>query len=949
MGRSATATGPYKLGLVWAAASWGVHRARSQWWLLLCLVLVVAPVGFVVTGIDQYLQGSEAAAIRHAVAADSAHPRVVLVRTSLAKDAGAQTAATQALLQDVFSGLPIVITRTADVPAGTVTFTIGSGDAVASAGEASRLLAGLNSLPRRAHNDVAVNVGGVTVTGDLRDAVDAAVRSAAAIAGVAPLPLLLILPFALTLLAQVLSLLAASRAQESSLFRSRGLGAPLAAVALLEVAVVVVPAAIAGSAAAWVLSPATSFAAALWTPLVISGLAVVIAGLGLLRASSVGFSRVLTGRAAVLVAGGPAVLLVLAAVISVLRFRQLGSAVAVTDAGPVLDPIAVAAPTLCLLAAALLGSVTVGAVLRGAARIAAERRGFNGVLLLREVTRRWSAFGTVTALIGVSIAGIAVAASYGATWNNFRVVSAQLNNSADVRVEQRYSTDLTPGMVDPASKYLRLPTVNGATSVLAFPSQVGNGTATVTAAPTGAWSALPALPGGFDPVEVQRAVTAPGPAGITLPPDARRVVLTVVVTAAAGDDNGSSGVLPPGTEIGFVAWVGTPEGSVAAVRLGSVPVPATPAGSVRATNVLRADLPALPDSGGSDPGHWQLLAVDTVLDGSISPAVAGVDVSAISAETSSGVRIPLRIDTAQPWKPQVFGGSGGQGTLVASAAGSIGWRGTTATSPGTVTIRSTALGAAPAAAPIAVNAALATRLGLSVGDRLQLPLSGTSKQINGTVTLVSPVLPGPAGEAAVVDLAAAQQQLLIAGPTVPAPNQVWIDSPDPPAAKAAAQQVAGPDASVSAVSDASDLAVIRPADTALWLGAGAGVALMLIMTATFAATTARAGRAETITLRATGLTTRRLVAIRRGELLTTVLGGAAVGVVAGVVSVALTVRGLARSAVLDAPTITPQLLLAPAGWVLFAGAVVVAVAVVAVSGQVIRRQANPTTPSRVPR
>lgn len=937
---------------------WGVRRAGARWWLLLCLALIVAPVGFLVTGIEEYLQGAQAAAIRQAVAADQTHPRVAVLSTGLAGDANAQTAATQALLTDVFAGAPIVISRTADVAAATVTFTIRPDGAVSTVGTASRLLMALTALPRRAHNDVAVNEGGVTVAGDLRDAADTAVRSAAAIEGVAPLPLLLILPFAITLLAQILSLLVASRADETSLFLSRGLGAPLAVVAFSEVVVVVAPAAIGGSVLAWALSPATSFASALWAPLGFTALAVAIVGFFLVRAGSARFSRVFAGRSAVLVAGGPAVLLVLAAVISGLRFRQLGSAVAVTDAGPVLDPIAAAAPTLTVLGAALLGSVVVGGALRGAAWLAAGRRGIAGALLSREMTRRWAAFGTATALIGVSVGGVALAASYAPTWNSFRVVSAQLRNSADVRVDEKYPSDLSPGMVDPAAKYRRLPAVESAAPVFSSPSQVGNGTVTVMAVPAGALAALPVAPGGFDPAAVQRAVSTADAAGIALPSAARRLVLPVIVTeadlpptgASSAAGSGSAGSLPAGTSIEFVAWVGNPAGSVAAVRLGRVALTSAPGAATRVSADLHADLPVLPLPTGADrpgAGHWQLLAVDTVVDGSISPVVAGVEFSALRAETSSGERIPVRIDPGQQWTPRVFAGSGEPRTLTASAGGSIGWRGTVPASPGVDTIRSTPLGGTSAPpVPVAVNGALATRLGLSVGDRVQLPLFGTSQQIDGTVALVSPVLPGPAGESAVLDLAAAQRQLLVSGPTVPAPNQVWIGSPDPPAAKAAAQPVAGSDASLSAVTDSTDVALVRPASTALWMGAGACVVLMLIMTVTFAMTSARTRRAETVTLHGLGLTIRRVVAIRRGELLTTVLCGAAVGVLAGVVGVASTVRGLARSAVIDAPAITPQLLLAPAGWVLFAGAVAGGVAVAVAYGQGIRRQADTAAPAR---
>ena len=952
-----------------------MRRAGARWWLLLCLALIVAPIGFLVTGIDEFLQGAQASAIRQAVAADQGHPRVAVLTTGLAGNADAQTAAARALLADVFGDAAIVVSRIADTSSATVTFTIGPDGAVSTLDSASRLLTGLTALPRRAHNDVAVNVGGVTVTGDLRDALESAVRSAAAIGGVAPLPLLLIVPFAITLLAQILGLLVASRAAETSLFFSRGLGAPLALVALLEVALVVAPAAIGGSALAWALSPATSLASALWAPLGCTVLALAIVGFFLVRAWSARIAQVFAGRSAALVAGGPAVLLVLAAVISGLRFAQLGSAVAVTDAGPVLDPIAAAAPTLSVLGAALVGSVAVGAALRGAAWLAAGRRGIAGALLFREMTRRWAAFGTATALIGVAVGGVALAATYAPTWNNFRVVSAQLTNAADVRVDEKYPAELSAGMVDIAAKYRRLSAVTGAAPVFSFPSQVGNGTVTVTAIPFGALSELPGAPGGFDPARVQRAVRTADAAGIALPSDARRLVLPVVVTeadlppaAASAADTGSDGSVPPGTGIDFLAWIGNPQGSVAAVRLGRLPLTSIPtsaptsaptstpkAPAPRVTGVLRADLPDLPQPPGLDrpggdsrgAGHWQLLAVDTVVDGSIGPAVAAVEFSSVQVESSSGRRTSVRIDPGQRWTPRVSPGSGEPRTLPAAVAGSIGWRATVPASPGVNTIRCSPLaGASAPPVPVAVNGALAARLGLSVGDRLQLPLFGTSQQIDGTVALLSPVLPGPAGEVAVLDLAAAQRQLLVAGPAVPAPNQVWIDSPDPPAAKAAALRLAGPDASLSAVTDTTDVALVRPASTALWAGAGACVVLMLIMMATSALTSARIRRAETVALRSLGLTTRRVVAIRRGELLATVACGTAVGVLAGVVGVASTVRGLARSAVIDAPAITPQLLFAPAGWALLGGAVAGGVAVAVGYGWSIRRQADPATPGR---
>ena len=662
--------------------------------LLGCLALVVAAIGFLVTGIGQYLQGAQTSAIRQAVAADRSHPRVAVLSTGLSGNADAQTAATRVLLADVFDGSAIVVSRSVDPAAGTVRFTIGPDGAVRTVHTASRLLAGLTALPRRAHNDVAVNVGGVTVAGDLRDALDSAVRSATAIGGVAPLPLLLIVPFAITLLAQLLGLLVAARAAESALFFSRGLGAPLALVALLEVALVVAPAAVAGSALAWMLSPATSFASTLWAPLGCTVLALAIVGFFLVRAGSARFSRVFAGRGAALVAGGPAVLLVLAAVVSGLRFHQLGAAVAGTDAGPVLDPIAAAAPTLSMLGGALLGSVAVGAALRAAARLAAGRRGVAGALLSREMTRRWAAFGTATALVGVSVGGVALAATYAPTWDNFRVVSAQLTNSADVRVDEKYPGNVSAGSADPAAKYRRLAAVTGAASVLRSPSQVGNGTVTVTAVPAGALSELPVAPGGFDPARVQRAVTAVDAAGIALPSDARRLVLSVVVTqanlpATAGSGttgSGSAGSLPPGTGIDVVAWIGNPQGSVVAVRLGRValtPTQGRPAS--RATGVLRADLPELPQQPGAESrsaGGWQLLAVDTVVDGSTTQAVAAVEFSAVQTETSSGQRTDVRIDPGRRWTARVFPGSGDPQPLPRTVAGSIGWRATLPASPG---------------------------------------------------------------------------------------------------------------------------------------------------------------------------------------------------------------------------------------------------------------------------
>ena len=792
----------------------------------------------------------------------------------------------------------------------------------------------LVDLQTTVNNDIAVNTGTVSQTGDLAATVAVMDASLTAARSVGPIPELLVAVLGLLLIVQASLLLGGIRRSETDLLRSRGLSAVrLAAGAGVEAAIVTVAAAAVGIAVAGIFTSISVTSAMVSAGLVVitaAAAAIVAAGRRKLSTDSD------SSRFRWVVLAGPAALLVVAAVIALLRFRHLRSAVVVDATGAArLDPIAVAAAPLCLLAVAMLAAATAGLLAGAGAAVLRRRRGIL-VLPANELWRRWPAFGMVSLLLGLAVASTATAAIFDRTWNDFRQAVARLDNVTEVRVADPRNGDIDIGTVDPALRFDALPAVATATDALVTSTEIGDHTAELMAAPAaGMATVLPSISGGFDAGAAAREL-AYTPRGLEMPPGTGQVELELAVAATLAPPPDRSAPTATGVRISFIAWFAGPSGVLIPVPLGQlilrIPADAPADGSPAVVNqrVFHGTIPTGRTAG------WRMVALDTTSD-TDAPIVLSVDVRSVAMRRS-----PTGAATAVPtaglvWAVQPTDESIAGLNLTSRSEGSIGFGGAVPPATPVATIR--LMPDPPTTVPVVADQATAALLGLGPGDPLDLQLSATSRHVRATVTAIVPVLPGGSGTPRVLaDLGAVSSQLLADTTSVPAPNQIWLQSASPQAAAAQAGALAGSGPVVTQVGSGMSAPLVRPVAVAFWFAAIACTILAVVSLGTIAVTMARQRRSDVAALRAVGLVARQQIALRCGELAATVLAAAVVGTAAAVVDSDLTVADMARSAVIGGALATPFPTMAPAGWLVLAAGGAAATMIIVGYGLVIARQ-----------
>ncbi len=823
--------------------------------------------------------------------------------------------------------------------AGTVTWTI-SPDSTSFAAEQVRpLLMALRSLRQASNNDVEVNAGSVREAGGLVGTLALIDASLAAAAAVTPIPISLIGATGLVLIIELSALLGRARRSETAVLASRGLRIRrLVGGAVVEALAVSIPAAGVGVAVASLVvggvSPAPSL---IWSGLII-GTAAMTSGLLCLRDTvDAGFAA--AGRTRVLVTAGPVGLLVAGSVISVWRFRYLDSAVVTgADGTTSIDQIAVLAPVLCLLALALAGA-TLGGLLTSLASTIFARRPGPSVLPIREIARRWPAFGTVTLVIGLAVAGSVVAASFDRTWHDFRLLAARFGNAADIRVQLPGVTDVGVGSADSAATFAGLPAVLAATDALVTDTSVGNRSIQLMALAAGRMpQVLPTAAGAFDPSAASLAL-AGEVSGLALPAGTRHVRVRLSVTADRLDREGSAATADPSV-LTFVIWFADAQGRVVPAGLGEVRL-STSAGGRTATAgpTLDAEVPS-----GAAAGR-RIVAIDSISDGSSAAGftvdIAGITATGGVATSTGGVAPSVPIDPKTVWSAKSLGLPDDQLDLTGRGAGRIGWTGVLPASTGTVTVRLLPAAAGLAAVPVVVDSALAQQLGLTVGAPLDLQLAATDRHVQARVAMVSPVLPGPAGgQRVLADLGTVMTALLRTTTAIPAANQVWLTSGSTRVSSLAAAGVGGPGAIVTEVGAGTAAAVIRPVGVIFLAAAGVGLLLALMALATLATTLAGSRRGDAAVLTSLGMSARRQAGLRRRELLVAGLLAAVLGIAEGAVTAELTVGGLARSAVIGSGDLAAHVVAASLSWLLLGPGLVGATVVVLFYGRRIRGQAE---------
>ncbi|MGX5696930.1 hypothetical protein ACWKWP_12085 [Agromyces soli] len=378
---------------------------------------------------------------------------------------------------------------------------------------------------------------GLTTLGGLQQRLDEVLASLAAVRALTPLPLLLLAAGGIAALARLGTLLAGARRGEVVLLRARGAATgQLVRWQAAEAALIAAPAAALGCAsgelALALVRPGETRS---WAVAALVGVAAMTLAVAMLTASAWAEARRPvtrgaadeTGRWSRAAALGGTVLLALAAVISLWQFRLYGSPlVRSAGGGTEVDPLAVLAPVLTVLALCLGALALTPLIARLLERSAARRPGLVPALPMRQLARRAPMFASVafTAMLGAG--GLALAAAVAGSWQGFDASAAAIATGGEVRVVGAADLEAAEQAVS------ALPGVDTVAPVVRRPARIGPESATLVATPL---ETLPDVAPGL-PADVPAALTRLEHGGaLDLLPVAVDPELAAAVHAGVGD------------------------------------------------------------------------------------------------------------------------------------------------------------------------------------------------------------------------------------------------------------------------------------------------------------------------------------------------------------------------------------------------------------------------------
>lgn len=381
-------------------------------------------------------------------------------------------------------------------------------------GDLTTIIDGTATLADALRASPEVATGNILIAGGLAERASDLRRDADALSGITPVPAVLLAVLGLIALIELARLLVRVRHGETSVLRARGASATrITRDAALDAALVGAPAAALGTGAAHVATGVGAWwiggAVAVAVVLVFAVVALVDARRPLTRESVAD-----SGRGRQVVGVGLIVLVLVATVVSVWQFRLYGSPIVrAADGRDVVDPIAVVAPTLALVAGALIVVVGFAPASALLARVTARAR-IGWTLTGWQVARRVTAFATPVLLVALAVGGSVVAATYAATWERATTIARELGNGAAVRVASADPIASGDG-------------VEAMSPVLAAGLQVGDDPARVVALPASSIAAVvETVEGLVDPVALAAAVAAP--AGVPVPEGATALTVEPV-------------------------------------------------------------------------------------------------------------------------------------------------------------------------------------------------------------------------------------------------------------------------------------------------------------------------------------------------------------------------------------------------------------------------------------
>ena len=270
------------------------------------------------------------------------------------------------------------------------------------------------------------------------------------------------------------------------------------------------------------------------------------------------------------------------------------------------DPVAAVAPTVVLMAGAVLALAVFGAGATAWASPTAGRPGLAPAYPARQIARRLPIAAVAVVLVGLTVAQAVFASAYSSTWTAMVTDSAALRAGADLRVDLQPSA-ATPATVADAAA---VDGVDAAAPALVVPIEVGSTTAQLVAVPTLAIGTVVSAAGGI----VDRAALAdavePADGSVAAEPfelGASATALRATVSVAASRANAAASVA-------LTATVLDANGAAASFRLVGAP-----AEQVDGTIAATAEAP-LPE--GTAP--WRLLAITASVPTSFASATVEV-------------------------------------------------------------------------------------------------------------------------------------------------------------------------------------------------------------------------------------------------------------------------------------------------------------------------------------
>lgn len=727
-------------------------------------------------------------------------------------------------------------------------WTLSATPATATEPNRAAVLAGLSELGGRVDAAPGLAVSSSTVQGDLANTLQriaAAERGAAAI-GIAVIFIIGML--GIVALLQVSTVLVASRHDQTALLRARGLSRGQHAVLVMgEGLLATVPGSLIGLATTGALVNMLTGADPLGTALAAVPLALSVSVIGI-AVLAVTALREPTGRQ-----GTPGKALAtftisfgvigVAAILAIWQLHAQGSPARGGASGGV-DLVTAASPALALIAISALGTLGFVAFTSWLTARAIRRRSVVTLLADSQLGSRATRYLVPILAFAITVASAALATGMATTWANAQTQAQLIGTGATVDVGLR-SDGTAPDATEPvnATRYAAIDGVRGASAVVVSRARLGSDSIPIVGIRPGAAETLLGSAG----EEFVSALHTTSPSGpvLELPAAATGVEATV-----------SFGGTRPTASFAVSIWAADADGSLARIPLDEK------VGGPADGSVYSGSLPA-----GTAP--WRLLAVEAERSGPPDTAIPTLLVSDLASTTAgvtraldSGAPVSLDIAAALPRSRAVIGAAG-QSPL-----------------------------------PVVVTAALADRVGVSVGDPLTFELGTSESLLNAQVSAVIESVPGSASRLGIAtDLMALNNATLQQGRSPVLAGNIWLDTNAPDTVSSTATTVATSTAVLSSQRTTTSAPILQPAMTAFWIAAAAAGVLALITFSAFITDDWHRRRSDIPVLRALGLKSVQLTRARVRELMIVLAFALVVGAIAGLCATAAAAAPFATAAV----------------------------------------------------